>query len=85
MLSEIERPSRRAPGKKDGWYYCDGQLVGISKPFGRKGQPLMHLLWGRRSIPVGFAYVGSAHPDGFDSRYYGPVSIDRLTRMERVL
>jgi type IV secretory pathway protease TraF len=29
--------------------------------------------------------VGSDHPEGFDSRYFGPVRIERLTRMERVL
>ncbi|WP_454884371.1 S26 family signal peptidase [Sphingomonas oryzagri] len=85
MLSEVERPSRMAPGKSDGWYYCDGRLLGVSKVFGRKGQALTHLHWGRSPIPAGFVYVGSAHPDGYDSRYYGPVAIDRLTRMERVL
>jgi len=30
-------------------------------------------------------FVGSSHPDGYDSRYYGPVAIDRLTRMEKLL
>lgn len=85
LLSETERPSGRAPGKRDGWYYCDDRLVGVSKPFGRKGQALVHLAWGRQPIPAGFAYVGSSHPDGYDSRYYGPVAIDRLTRMEKVL
>jgi conjugal transfer pilin signal peptidase TrbI len=85
MLNEVERLSRMSPGMRDGWYYCDGHLVGVSKPFGRKGQALVHLAWRRQPIPAGFAYVGSSHPDGYDSRYYGPVAIDRLTRMERVL
>jgi type IV secretory pathway protease TraF len=85
MLSEIERPSRMAPAKRDGWYYCDGRLLGVSKPYGRKGQILAQLSWGRQPIPAGFAYVGSSHPDGYDSRYYGPVATDRLTRMEKVL
>jgi len=84
-LVEIDRPSSMAPGKNDGWYYCDGRLIGISKAFGRKRQPLVHLAWGRKPIPAGFVYVGSSHPDGYDSRYYGPVAVDRLTRMERVL
>jgi len=30
-------------------------------------------------------FVGSRHPDGYDSRYYGPVAIERLTRMEKLL
>lgn len=83
MLSEIDRSSSR--GRTVGAYYCDGQLLGISKPFSAKGLALDHLAWGRKAIPAGFIYVGSHHPDGYDSRYYGPVAIDRLTRMERVL
>jgi type IV secretory pathway protease TraF len=52
---------------------------------GRAGQALTPFAWGRRPLPAGSAYLGSDHEDGFDSRYYGPVSIARLTRMERVL
>lgn len=84
-LSEVEKPSHRTPGKRDGYYYCDGHLLGVSKAFGRKGQPLGHLAWGRRPIPAGFLYVGSSHPDGYDSRYYGLIALTRLARMERVL
>lgn len=85
LLAQIDRPSRLHRGAQDGYYYCDGRLLGISKAFGRQGQSLIHLAWGHRPIPPGFVYVGSHHPDGYDSRYYGPVAIDRLTRMERVL
>jgi type IV secretory pathway protease TraF len=66
-------------------YLCAGRLVGITRPFGRKGQRLTPFPWGVRLIPDDFVYVGSDHPDGFDSRYYGPVRIERLRRMERVL
>jgi len=83
-LDMIEKPST-APGQKDGWYFCNGQLLGISKPFGHDGRRLEHFRPARRLIPAGFIYVGSHHPSGFDSRYYGPVAISRLTRMERVL
>jgi len=85
MLSEVERPSRRVRGQHDGWYYCDGRLLGISKPATAKGRRLVHLRWGRQPIPAGQVYVGSRHPDGYDSRYYGPVAFDRLTRMEKIL
>lgn len=84
-LSEIERPSWRVRGQRDGYYYCDGRLLGISKSVTSKGQELTHLNWGRQPIPAGHVYVGSRHPDGYDSRYYGPVAIDRLRRMERIL
>jgi type IV secretory pathway protease TraF len=84
VLTEIEKPSPGAGGRRDGYYYCGGTLLGVSKPFGRNGQALNHLAWGSKPIPAGFVYVGSAHPSGFDSRYYGPVAIGRLRRMERV-
>lgn len=84
-LTEVERPSRLQRGATDGYYYCDGRLLAVSKAIGARGQWLTHLIWGDRPIPPGFIYVGSHHPDGFDSRYYGPVAIDRLTRMKRVL
>lgn len=87
-LDMIERPSMSpgAPsGEDDGWYYCNGHLLGVSKPIGRNGEKLAHFQPAYRTIPAGFIYVGSSHPSGFDSRYYGPVAIARLTRMEQVL
>ncbi|WP_157220932.1 S26 family signal peptidase [Flavisphingomonas formosensis] len=83
-LDMIEKPSMR-PGAWDGWYYCNGRLLGVSKPVGRNGQRLDHYRPAFVLIPSHFVFVGSHHPNGFDSRYYGPVAIDRLTRMERVL
>jgi conjugal transfer pilin signal peptidase TrbI len=84
-LTMIERPSLSAHGQRDGYYYCGGRLLGISKPFGRGGQRLAHFRWPGGPIPPGMAYVGSANPDSFDSRYFGLVRLDRLTRMRRVL
>lgn len=66
-------------------YLCDGRLVGVSRAFGRNGQALAPYPWGDHPIPPGQAYLGSDHDDGFDSRYYGLIAIERLTRMERVL
>jgi conjugal transfer pilin signal peptidase TrbI len=79
-----ERPSR-AGGEHDGWYYCNGRLLGISKSLSLKGAGLVHWKPSQAVIPAGYLYVGSKHPSGFDSRYYGLVAIARLTRMERVL
>lgn len=84
-LTMVERPSIAAPGLLDGYYYCEGRLLGISKPYGRNRQRLGHLIWPDGPVPPGMAYVGSANPDSFDSRYFGPVALDRLTRMRRVL
>lgn len=83
-MDMIEKPSM-TPYAWDGWYYCNGKLLGVSKAIGRDGERLDHYRPGNLRIPSGFIYVGSSHPSGFDSRYYGPVAINRLTRMERVL
>jgi conjugal transfer pilin signal peptidase TrbI len=85
MLTEIEKPSANLPGAWDGYYYCGTVLLGVSKAVGRNGQRLEHLAWGKKPVPPGFVYVGSSNPNSFDSRYYGPVAIVRLTRMEKLL
>jgi len=83
-LVMVEHPSRFAAAR-DGYYYCNGRLVGVSKPFGLHGQRLVHFRPAAGPIPSGALYVGSSHPDGFDSRYYGLVAARRLRRMERIL
>ena len=80
----IEKPSM-SYGEWDGWYYCNGRLLGISKPFGHDGQRLEHWQPDNGLILPGTIYVGSTHASGFDSRYYGPVAIERLRRMEKLL
>lgn len=84
-LREVERHSVFDGKVTNSSYYCGTVLLGISRAMGRGGQRLDHLRWGDHAIPAGFIYVGSDHPEGFDSRYFGPVRIERLTRMERVL
>jgi hypothetical protein len=81
----LEKPSPGWPGAWDGWYYCEDRLLGISKPVGHDGKTLKHWRPKYRLIPPGFVYVGSSHPSGFDSRYYGPVPISGLKRMEKLL
>lgn len=83
-ISMIEKPSM-TPGKWDGWYFCNGRLLGVSKPYGRDGQALDHWQPDNGLILPGTIYVGSSHASGFDSRYYGPVTIERLRRMKRLL
>lgn len=83
-LTHIETPSVSAPHAWDGHYFCNGELLGVSLPIGLHGLRLQHLQWSG-VIPAGMVYVGSHHPRGFDSRYFGLVPINRLTRMERLL
>jgi len=83
-ISMIEQPSLMG-GAWDGWYYCNSRLLGVSKAFAHDGRQLEHWRPDNGRILPGTIYVGSRHESGFDSRYYGPVAIERLTRMERVL
>lgn len=83
-LSRIEKPSVAARNAWDSYYFCNGELLGVSLPFGIHGQKLDHMEWSG-VIPEGMVYVGSHHPRGFDSRYFGLVPIATLTRMERLL
>lgn len=83
-LTRIETPSVAAPNARDGHYFCNGKLLGVSLPYGIHGLKLEHMQWSG-VIPPGMIYVGSHHPRGFDSRYFGLVPLTRLTRMERLL
>jgi conjugal transfer pilin signal peptidase TrbI len=82
-LEVIERPSR-LPGSSDGHFYCNGVRIGVSLPRGPKGMALQHLT-SSGVVPPGYAYVGSSHARGFDSRYIGLVPMSRLRRMEKLL
>lgn len=83
-IAMAETPSM-TPGAWDGRYYCNGHLLGISKAIGQDGQRLTHWKPTASRIAAGHIYVGSTHASGFDSRYYGPVAISRLIRMEKLL
>ena len=83
-LTMFETPSPLTQNGWDGHYYCNGQLLGVSLPQAHNGLKLDHMKWSGL-IPAGMAYVGSTHPRGFDSRYFGLLPIANLTRMERIL
>jgi conjugal transfer pilin signal peptidase TrbI len=83
-LTMVETPSRGVTHAWDGHYYCNDVLLGVSVPQAMNGHTLTHFRW-HGPIPAGLVYVGSHHPRGFDSRYFGFVPISRLTRMERLL
>lgn len=83
-LTRIETPSVGAAAGFDGHYFCNGAPLGVTLPADAHGNRLPHMEWSG-IIPPGKAYVGSHHPRGFDSRYFGLVPIARLHRMERLL
>jgi conjugal transfer pilin signal peptidase TrbI len=84
-LASYTMHSERYPKRLDAAYFCNGSLIGVSKPYGRSGQRLDYFRWKSGPVPAGQAYIGSSYKDGFDSRYFGLVPISALTRMERVL
>lgn len=94
-LTMIEVPSLDAQGPRtaglgtaveatDAGYFCNGRFLGKSLRLSASGRPLDHWRWSG-VIPEGMVYVGSPHARGFDSRYFGLLPLDRLTRMSRIL
>ncbi len=78
----VEQPAPIG-GAPQARFYCGTILLGVSLTRGRRG---IKLDYARIAglIPPGFVYVGSSHPNGFDSRYIGLVAVDRLRRMEAI-
>lgn len=66
------------------YFYCNDVAVGYVKPNALDGTSLEPFNWTGTVIPEGFAYVGGGHKDSYDSRYFGLVSLDRLTRYEKL-
>lgn len=63
--------------------YCDGVWLHRRKPLTGTGKPLDAFVWSG-PVPAGQVYVGSKHPDGFDSRYLGFFELSGLLRLEAV-
>lgn len=83
-LTMIEKPSMSGAQFRDALFFCNGVLLGTALPLTHDGRKLSHAQW-TGTIPAGLVYIGSHHPRGFDSRYFGLVPITRLTRMARLL
>ena len=69
----------------DGAFYCNGFRLNSVKPFTKQGEPLTPFHWTEAVIPEGFIFIGSSHPDGFDSRYIGLIPVENATRLEHLL
>ena len=51
-------------------YYCNGEYIGKSKPFSKKGKPLNRFVY-EGIVPEGNAFMVGDHVDSYDSRYFG--------------
>lgn len=69
---------------KERMFYVNDVAVGYVKPKALDGTDLAPFAWQGTHIPKGFAYVGGGHKDSYDSRYFGLVSLDRLTRYDKL-
>ena len=92
MPQEIPRVTKTAlclPGDKlsfDGLnFYCEGVWLHRVKPETKLGFPLDAFAWEGGTVPEGFVYFGSDHPDGFDSRYLGFAPLADVTRLKVLL
>jgi conjugal transfer pilin signal peptidase TrbI len=70
---------------RDGAFFCNGGLLHRTKRRTRDGAPLQPFQWAGGVIPEGMMFIGSRHPDGFDSRYLGLVATRDLVRLKKVL
>lgn len=66
-------------------FRCNGAALNTVKPETRAGLPLEPFTWTDGAVPAGKMFVGSSHPDGFDSRYLGLFSVEDLTRLEPLI
>lgn len=73
------------PGARDAAFYCNGKFLNVSKPVAKDGRRVHYWVWTDAVVPPGKYFVGSDHPDGFDSRYLGLIDEANLTRAKRVL
>lgn len=64
--------------------FCNGVWLHRRKPETGTGEPLDAFIWSG-PVPEGQVYVGSKHPDGFDSRYLGFFPYSELLRLSAVI
>ncbi|MEM6415488.1 MAG: S26 family signal peptidase [Pseudomonadota bacterium] len=68
-----------------GRFSCNGVPLNQTKKETLTGAPLEPFQWNDAVIPPGKVFIGSPHPDGFDSRYLGFFAIEELTRLEALI
>ncbi len=63
-------------------YYCDGFFLGSAVTKTRDGRPIAPWIMGNGQemiLPEGLFFLVNRNSHSYDSRYYGPVSRDRIT------
>ncbi len=66
-------------------FFCNGVELNKTKKHTLTGAPLEPFQWEDGEIPPGHVFIGSPHPDGFDSRYLGLFAIEELIRLEALI
>lgn len=66
-------------------FYCNGELIVRAKARTKSGELLEAFIWTLGPVPDGQFFAGTAHLDGFDSRYFGFIPLRSAVPLERVL
>ncbi len=66
-------------------FFCNDRRITAAKTHSFAGDPLTVFDWTNGIIPDGVFFAATAHPDGYDSRYYGFVPLEIATVLERKL
>lgn len=69
----------------DGTFHCNGVLLNTINDQLTSSTPFTVFEWKAGPIPKGYAFVGTPHADGIDSRYLGLIPTDNLVRVESLL
>ncbi len=65
---------------KDREYYCNGKYLCTAKKFSRRGERLENFKFNGK-IPQGMLFLMGPHKDSYDSRYYGFIPIDKVSKV----
>ncbi len=78
----IIKPIACAPGdhleNRDRHFFCNGKPVAIAKKKSLDGKLLTHFTF-NGAVPKGMYFISSGHKDGYDSRYFGFISKERIS------
>jgi hypothetical protein len=83
-LTMFETPSPLMPNSRDGHYYCNGQLLGVSLPQAHNGLKLTHMQWSGSS-PPGWPMSARRTRAGSTAAISGCCRSQPSCRMERIL
>jgi conjugative transfer signal peptidase TraF len=76
LMKIVYRPEQVSSFTSIGFIDAQGQVIDHTapKPVGFDGKPLVHIPFGKTVAATGTFWALSHNRDGYDSRYFGPIS-----------